>query len=726
MSEPWTADPVRAAGASPGISARARRLAPLAWLGEALLAERERWPLWIPALLGTGIAGYFALPSEPPPLAGPAALFLAACLARLLWHGPARSASLAILICALGFAAAQWRAEQVAAPVITHRIGPLRVEGRVVAVTDRAPGGATLILDRLHLVRRYPMRVPKKVSLTMRVHKPPPEIGDRVGLLGVLMPPPPPAAPGSFDFARAAWFQQIGAVGYVLGTPAVIEKPPHDGLLDGARLALADMRRTLSLRIRSQLASPAGPVASALLTGDESGVDTRTNQALRDAGVGHLLSISGLHMAMVAGIVFFAVRTALALVPPVVLRWPIKKWAAVAALFGAFFYLLLSGAAVPTQRSFLMTAVALGAILIDRSPISLRVLALAAAAILLVMPEALLNVSFQLSFASVAALMVLYEAAGPRLLPGKGAGLEQRALVWLLAALLSGLVAELALAPIAAFQFNRLVLYGVVANLFAIPLFGVWVMPLGVLALALMPLGLERWALAPMGWGIDLLLAGARWVASWPGSVLPVPAIPTYAFALMVAGGLWFVLWRRKWRWLGLLPIVAGIALTLLARPPDVLIARDGRLVAVRNSDGRLVFSSFKRGKFARDLWLRRDGLAPASSNADLAECDSAGCAFHGPAGQPVFYAIEPDGLEAQCRSATIVVSTSPIPSCPSARLVIDDTALRRGGAHAIWLEEDSLRVRTAQDERGDRPWSRPPRAFRNSAAAARPAGPVP
>lgn len=726
MSEPWTADPVREAGATPGLSARPWRPAPLVWLRDPFLAERERWPLWIPVLLGGGIAFYFALPSEPPRLAGPAALVLTIGLARLLWRGPARPAGLAVLICALGFAAAQWRAERVAAPVVSHRIGPLRVEGRVVVVTDRAPGGATLVLDRLHLVRRYPMRVPERISLTMRARKAPPGIGDRVGLLGVLMPPPPPAAPGAFDYARAAWFKRIGAVGYVLGAPVLIEKPSRAGLLDGARLALADMRRTLSLRIRNQLAPPAGPVAAALLTGDESGVDAGTNQALRDAGVGHLLSISGLHMAMVAGIVFFAVRGVLALIPPVALRWPIKKWAAVAALCGAVFYLLLSGAAVPTQRSFLMTAVALGAIMIDRSPVSLRVLALAATAILLVLPESLLNVSFQLSFAAVAALMVLYEAAGARLLPGKGAGLERRALAWLLAALLSGLAAELALAPIAAFQFNRFVAYGVIANLLAIPLFGFWVMPLGVLAFALMPFGLEHWALAPMGWGIDLLLAGARRVASWRGSVLSLPAMPTIAFALMVAGGLWLLLWRRNWRWLGLVPIGAGLVVAVLARPPDVLVARDGRLVAVRNPENRLVFSSPRRGKFARDLWLRRDGLPAAPADPGIAECDAAGCLFQGPGGQRVLYAMGPEALAAQCRSALLVISPNPVPSCPSARLVIDEAALRRGGAHAVWFYGNDLRVRTAQQERGNRPWSRPPRSFRNSGAAARPAGPAP
>lgn len=678
-------------------------------LGDSLLAERERWPVWLPVLIGAGIAVYFVLPAEPPHGLALAATAVSGVVAAAMRGRRGAPVAWACLACAVGFGAAVWRAERVAAPILAYRIGPLPIEGRVITVTDRAEGGATLILDRVRLVRRHPVPVPERVRLRVRADRPPPAVGERVRIVGVLMPPPAPAAPGAYDFGRAAWFARIGAVGYAMGAPTTIAAPP-DGRLEGVSVWLTGIRHELSLRIRAALDAPAGPVAADLLTGDDSGVDEATYVALRNAGLGHLLSISGLHMAMVAGILFFLIRGGLALVPRIALRYPIKKWAAVAALIGTFCYLLLSGASYPAQRSFLMTAIGLGALMIDRSPISMRVLAVAAIVLLLATPEALLNVSFQLSFAAVAALIALYEGAGARLVPDRTFGIPQRAVLWFAASLASGLACELALAPIAAYQFNRVTLFGAAANLVAIPLFGFWIMPAGVLALVLLPFGAAAPVLAAMGSGIDVLLALAHWVASWPHAVLPVPAIPAAAFTLIMLGEVWLLLWRRRWRWLGLGVMAGGVLLTALAQPPDMLVARDGRLVAVRGADGALAFSSLRRGAFARDLWLRRDGAVETDgrpATPTTAACAAGACLFTARNGVTVAYLPQRPPATTACPKAAILVAADTAGPCKAGPLTIDHTDLLRNGAYALWLDRDRIRVVTVREMRGDRPWSR-------------------
>lgn len=675
---------------------------------DVLAAERERWPVWLPVLIGVGIAGYFALPAEPPHYLAPLAVIAAGGLAGALRGRRGAPAAWACLACAVGFGAALWRAERVAAPILPYRIGPLPIEGRVAAVTDRAEGGATLILDRVRLARRHPVPVPERVRLRVRADRTMPAVGERIRVVGVLMPPPAPAAPGAYDFGRAAWFARIGAVGYAMGAPATIAAPaPGDGPPESASVRLTGIRHDLSLRIRAALDAPAGPVAADLLTGDDSGVDEATYLALRNAGLGHLLSISGLHMAMVAGILFFLVRGGLALIPGVALRRPIKKWAAVAALIGTFSYLLLSGASYPAQRSFLMTAIGLGALMIDRSPISMRVLAVAAIVLLLTTPEALLNVSFQLSFAAVAALIALYEGAGAHLTPNRTFGMPRRAVLWLIASLASGVACELALAPIAAYQFNRVTLFGAAANLVAIPLFGFWIMPAGVLALVLLPFGAAAPILAVMGLGIDVLLMLARWVASWPHAVLPVPAIPATAFALMMLGELWLLLWRRRWRWLGLGAMAAGALLTVLARPPDALVARDGRLMAVRGTNGVLAFSSLRRGAFARDLWLRRDGVDIATAAPAAGACAAGQCLFTSPSGVTVAYLPQRPPAAAACPKTAVVIAADTAGPCSGRRLTIERADLLRNGAYALWLDRDRIRAATVRETRGRRPWSR-------------------
>jgi competence protein ComEC len=702
------------------------------WLQGEFLQERERWLLWVPVLLACGIGLYFALPSEPAtwlPLAVAGSLL---ALLVLLWRRDgARIGLTAALLVAAGCALAQWRAQFVAAPVLDRQIGPVAVSGRVLNAQAREDG-VRLTLERLTIARIAPERTPERVRVTAKLRGAPPPVGSWVSVRAVLMPPAQPAVPGAFDFARTAWFDRLGGIGYSVAAPRLIAAPSGEGAgtwSGAARLWINGVRQTLTARILAALPGPAGAIAAALMTGERSAIPPEVDAAWRDSGLAHILSISGLHLALVAGIVFGGLRALLALWPWLALNHPIKKWAAVAALLATFCYMLLSGADTPTQRSFLMTALILLAVLVDRTAISMRSVAWAALAILVIAPEALLNAGFQMSFAAVAALIAAYEVIGRRLAARSDDALPRRALMMVAGAAATSLIAGMATAPFAAYHFNRFVDFGLVANLLAVPLASFWVMPWAVIAFLLMPLGLEAWALVPMGWGIEGINHLATMVASWPGSVSLIPAMPVWSLAAMALGGVWLVIWRRRWRLAGLVPMLAGMASPFLTPVPSLFIHPDGA-VAVRMADGALAIGG--GGGIVAETWLRRVGretaapwpgerdltpnrngrlarrgaAAPVQSADGRLRCDGLGCTFRTD-GWLIAFPRDPGAAAEDCRSADLVLTHLFIRDrCPSARLLVDRNELRRNGAHAVYLGSNTIRVEHVAGSSGARLWN--------------------
>jgi competence protein ComEC len=315
-----------------------------------------------------------------------------------------------------------------------------------------------------------------------------------------------------------------------------------------------------------------------------------------------------------------------------------------------------------------------------------------------------------MSFAAVVALIATYESLGSRLAAWRrNAGFGWRAGLYVAGVAVTTVVASLATAPYAAFHFNQVTHYGLAANLLAVPLMALWIMPWAIVGYLAMPLGLESLALAPMGLGIEAMLGIAETVAGWPGAVSRLPSPPVAALALVTLGGLWVCLCHGRWRWGGVAAIAAGIAVGLAVRPPDLLIGDDGRLAAVRTTSGGLDFSRRAQG-YESEAWLRRAGLFEAAAEGGFA-CDGLGCIAER-RGVTVAYVADRRALAEDCRRAQVVLSAVPVSRrCPSARLVVDRFDLWREGAHAIWLEAgwleaDGLKVETAAARRGDRPWS--------------------
>ncbi len=691
-------------------------------LSETLDQERSRLFLWLPVLLGTGIALYFSLGTEPGlglALALPVLVF-AGWLASGRWPYAVRVALAGLLAVASGFALAKMRTEWVRAPILERSLWSVEVRG-VVELVEPRPGRGQRITLRVTALddvppEKRPHRVRVRTLQVLEGLRP----GEAIRLKARLSPPASPSLPGDYDFGRRAWYAGLGAVGYSLAKPTRDENvvPEKHGL--EWRAHVERLRQQIGVRITAALPGETGAIANALITGERGAISDETNNVYRDSGLLHMLSISGLHMAIMAGAVFLFVRSLLAAVPSIALRYPIKKWGAATAIVAAFGYLLISGWSVPTVRSWLMCTIMLLAVLLDRPALSLRNVALSALAILVVMPESLGDAGFQMSYAAVVSLVAAYEGARGRLNldPARGPGVTHSLTLFFWGIVVSTLVASAAVAPFAAYHFHKSQQFAVLANLIAIPLCNLIVMPAALMTLLAMPFGWEAGPLKVMGWGIEAISATAGHVAALPGAVGFIPAIPTLAFLLMVGGGLWLALWRTRLRLLGIGAIALGLALSPFQTRPDLLAGRDGALVALRNGDGVLAFPSGRPAKFEAKRWLEYDGDARSVKEATKATgwtCDGVGCM--GKLGKlKVAVVRHPAALADDCTRADILILPMPKPAwCNSTGTVIDFFAMRKRGTHAIYLEgPHQVRVQSVNDWRGARPWVQEWTPYRN------------
>jgi competence protein ComEC len=660
-------------------------------------AERDQLPLWLPVAFGAGIGGWFAL-SGP---AGWGALILAgaavAALGVALGAGRRLGQSLiwAGLALALGCALVWGRALIVAAPVL-DRPAITRFAADIESVAQLTPRQAVRLV--LRPVDRPDL--PPRLRLTARQQAAPADLmpGDRIRLTARLAPPMPPAMPGAHDPARAAWFAGIGATGRALGAVDRLTRAPPD--------RASGLRVRLGGHVAGALPARAAGIAVALATGDQGRVGAEDQEALRRAGLAHLLSVSGLHVTALVGAVMFVVLRVLALSPGLALRWSLPLVAAAAGAAAGAGYTWLTGAEVPTVRALVAALLVLAGLALGREALTLRLVAAGALVVLALWPEALIGASFQFSFAAVTAIVALHDhPAARRLFARRDEGVIAAMLRALVAILASGLAVEIVLAPIALYHFHQQGVYGALANLVAIPLTTFIIMPAEALALALDTAGLG----APLWWitgrAIDLLLALAHLTAAAPGAVFRLPLMPGGAALTMLAGGLWLLLWARRHRWLGLAAMLGGALWAVVTPPPDLIVTGDGRHVAVRDPAGDYAGIRAGHGGFV-DLMLA-DAVARDEPLASLALSPDARCSP-----DACLVTITRNGrtwrllatrtdlmmpfqpLIAACAAADIVVSDRRLPAaCRPRWIKLDQPALVRSGGvairlrHAPWLE---------------------------------------
>ncbi len=685
---------------------------------------------WLPICFGLGVVVYFTAHHEPSlwaafGLAG--VLALAAVLSRA--RPIAFPVLLALAATAAGFATVTWKSARIAHPILQHTAWNIAISGFVEVREERER--ADRIVVRIHKNEGRLRDAPERVRLSVKKRMAPP-VGTFVEVKARLNPPLRPLRPGGYDFSRDLYFQRIGATGFVQGAIKVAAPPVPPGTWLRYATFIEGIRDAIDRRIRAAVPGDAGAIASALITGKRDAISAPVNDAMYVSSLAHVLSISGYHMAVVAGVVFFVVRGLLALSPVLAMRHAIKKWAALVALIAAFFYLLLSGAEVATQRSFIMTAIILVGVMADRAALTLRNLALAALGVMLLAPEAVVHPSFQMSFAATLALIAAYERGLPWSVAGADTSLGARVALWggreIVALILASLVAGLATTPYAAFHFHRLAPYGVLANLMAMPIVSAFVMPAGLLALLVLPFGFDAPLWSLMGIGVDWMIWVALFVASIPGALGRMAAFGTGPLLLCTAGLVLLGLLRSPLRWTGAVVVTAAALWAARAPLPDVLVADRGDVVAVRGASGKLSVMRAAGGSDAFGVreWLAADADARTPADPTLREgvvCDEIGCVARLADGTVVALPFAAEAFAEDCRQAALVISqrTAP-PSC--AATAIDRTAWSRSGASALYRVGKGWETLVAYPPGYDRPWARalPVRGEGEVAATARPA----
>lgn len=675
---------------------------------------------WLPVGFAAGVVLWVALPGPWQWAALLSACFGAITLATALGrNGPLpwlRLAVIAFLAMVAAGCVTVWMKSAVAGAPAIERPMVVALTGRIDERDEQpAQDRIRLVLESRLDKGTRPLRV--RVNVPLADDDPAFREGAVVRLRARLMPPPPPMLPGSYDFARAAWFAGLSATGSALGRPRLVE-PAMAGQ------SLQTLRHALAAHVREQLPGSAGAIAVAFASGERGAIDQADEQAMRDAGLTHLLSISGLHVSAVVGAAYFLAIRLLALWPWLALRTRLPVVAAAVGAAAGIGYTLLTGAEVPTIRSCIGAILLLLALGLGRDPLSMRMVAVAALFVMLFWPEAVLGPSFQMSFGAVIAIVALHSAEPVRKLAvGREEALPLRLARGVAMLLVTGLVIELALMPIGLFHFHRTGVYGALANVIAIPLTTFISMPLIALALLLDTVG----AGAPAWWfagkSLDLLLWLAHAVASRPGAVTLLPRMGVMPFLLSVAGLLWLALWSGRARLLGLLPLAAGLALLATLRPPDILVSGDGRHVGITGEGGQLLVLREGRSDYARESLQEIAGMDGPVASLETwpgARCNREFCSLALTRGERTTRLLIAKGrdrveeypLAAACERADIVIADRRLPrSCRPRWFKADRTMLERTGGMAIdLLDGEVVTVSQGQGNHGWYPWPDPER----------------
>ncbi len=686
------------------------------WIEASLSrAEFDRVP-WLAVAFAAGIGSWFLLKTASAWITLIALLLLVAMLAALLWRGHEGRArtrlgllSLAVVFCA-GIATVWVRSEVVGADPI-ERPTVETLNGFVLERIDQPARDRF----RLVLATRFGADLEaRKVRVNVPLTNDQKGLreGAVVRLRARLMPPGPPVLPGGYDFARAAWFDGLAATGSLIGEISIIEAPKAAG-------TGSQWQRQLSAHVRSQMEGNGGSIAAAFASGDRGAIAETDRDAMRDAGLTHLLAISGLHVGAVIAAAYLITLKSLALFPFLALRMRLPIVAAAVGACAGIGYTVLTGMQVPTVRSCVAAMLVLLALALGREPLSLRMVAFAAMFVMALWPEAVIGPSFQMSFAAVLAIVSLHSAAPIKaFLAAREESWFARLVRRVVMLFTTGLVIELALMPIVLYHFHRAGLYGAAANVLAIPLVTLVSMPLIALGLLfdLAGLGMPFWWLAERS--LDALLGLAHWVSSQPGAVKLFPHMGLTSILLFVGGGLWLALWSSRMRLLGLLPVcVASLSLAWTSHP-DILITRDGRQVGITTDDGRLISLRAPRSSFAQDSLIELAGVAAtpiAMTDWPEANCSDEFCVLRIVRDGRPWSAlltrnrvrVEERALAAACERVDIVVADRVLPrSCRPLWLKADKRMLDHAGGMSIYLAEP--RIVSVADTQGEHGWWKP------------------
>ncbi len=673
------------------------------------------WFEWLPVAVGAGILCYTMLPEEPvlwPALVLVPLLLVAGFIFRA--HRPARLTTLYLIMITLGFVAAHWQTSRINAPMLKEPLFITKMQGEVTRITP-AEHRLSVILNVRSIADMKDVSImPTRVRMSLRGNHTALRVGDVIELRGKLFPPSPPLMPGGYDFSRHFFYRHIGGMGYVIPPYTIIERGAERSSYYALLGDLQQFRYELERWLLDSMPKPANGLIVAFTTGDTLALDKGAEAALRGSGLTHILSISGMHMAIVCGLFFFGLRFIMAAIPPLALRINIKKLSATLALLGGAAYLVLADFPVSAVRAYVMIFFFFLAVLLDRQAVTVRSLAWAALAILLFQPSSLVEAGFQLSFIATLALVVFYREVAMR---WGGVWSEelrwwQRPALYIAGLITSSLIASFTTAPFVAAYFNVFNAYSILANLITLPLMSFLIMPALILALFLAPLGLGEPFLWLAAKGGEWMIALAAWVTAIPGANWYIPPISDWALICVAAGTLFLLLGPPRWRFWGLLPICLAMLTSLWFKQPDIIIEREMWHIALRDKDDQWwLWRGRSNRNFVVRYWQEKLGeemkVWKFEDTLPGLKCYRQGCWWNA-YGKTVVLPWKPEFLKHACRHADIVITRFRDEAkeyCPNVLRITQDE-LKNGGSVGVYMRGEKLEIRYSCGRQADRPWS--------------------
>lgn len=690
------------------------------WILTECARQRKSLFLWIPVFLGIGIIAYFKGDLSLDWMSWSVGLTLAVIGLWRCRNRYARNAGIcwltlflictAITLVITGYGLAKFRDNRVDTRILTRDLPVATVTADIESITPLAKGQGKAKRVVLGNLRFEDPRHQQWNGIRVRLQSYHFKgnswaVGDRIRVRAKLRAPSPPVIPDGFDFRFKAYFEGLNAVGYTLADAVIVTKARSVTVIDG----VARIRQMIAAQIADSMTTQANTgIAIALLTGERAGIDEKDVEALRISGLAHLLAISGLHIGLVAGCVFFFVRLGFALIPGFALHYPIKKYAAAIAIMIAFAYMILAGATVPTIRAFIMTSLVLLAVILDRSALNMRLVALAAMIVMIMTPEAVMGPSFVLSFSAVAALIAFYQGAGRQIFAtAKAYHPAWRPVYYLAGVVVTTVIATLATAPFSIMFFNRLGVYSVLSNILAMPVMSFVVMPFGLLSTLLIPLHLDTWLWPVMEWGIAKIVTIAHAITAYPQSGLHHAGFSAVGTAILSSGFLFLILWQGRLRWIGLIAMIGVFVLgATTPAKTQIMITEDAAGIAIVSENADKPYQIGRINQYTRKTWAAHLGLSPDTDFMPIdaippatGYCDDFSCRLT--IGDHVVGILRnPLAKPALCRDADILIAAIPVDDgdCPHPADIIDRFSVWRNGVTVIRFEErGQYRIETSK-----------------------------
>ncbi len=660
--------------------------------------------LWCVVAMGIGIAWYFSRSYEPDYLHIYGTTVISGILVLLTQKSPYKTMILLIFMVAFGVSMAAWRTQHLATVILHQDLRAQMVTGTVMDYEPAATGWR-VVLNDLEFENLRGQHPPQKIRVTIRQKSYAPTYQQRLRVYARIMAPSPPLVSGAYDFQRHAYFQGLGGYGFALGDPEIIKQGLKESCI------VDTIRHHISKKILATEKQPASGVITALLTGQRKTILANVKDSLRDAGLAHLLAISGLHVGLLAGIVFYFTRMGMVLFTKPQYNIPIKKISALIALVATIVYMLLVGSPVSTQRATIMTGLVLIAVMTDRLAITMRLVAIAAFIILVMQPESLMQPGFQMSFSAVIGLVAFYRGTESIWFRFRyRAGWVRKALLYLSGVTATTVIATISTAPFALYHFQQISILGFIANMLAMPIMAFWVMPAGVLTYIFMLVGFESLPLMIMSEGVDAIRIIADWVSSMDGAVKRFAVMPSNTLVILVTGFLFLCFIKGRLRMLGVIPLSLGFFLAINPPVPIAFIEGNGKMMGYVpiNRDAPLLLN-IKADRFSRDILQQLSGREQTRiwryENLPEFSCDDWGCLARRQ-NQLIAFVEHPAALERDCQKADLIFSSFPVKRKCKA-WVVDKFDVWRHGGHIVYPHgKNKFTIRNVNQVRGIRPWT--------------------